>query len=573
MWAETGTRIERGTVDTVESDSQERAAEKLAANGTPRQEKVPPALLEAEAEEALEHEKDRRYIGHLRERRQVHFARATAVGVIAGFIAVAFKWALFGAETIRGDVLAALRPYPYWGWAVLPAAAFAICSFAGWLMTSYAPSTSGSGIPHVEAVLLRLRPFRWRRVLPVKFIAGILGIGAGLSLGREGPTVQMGAAAAQGMAEGLKVPERSQPFLVASGAGAGLAAAFNAPLAGFIFVIEELQHEMSPITYGTGLIAALSAVIITRAFSGQLPSFHIHGYPTPPLSALPLVVVLGALCGLLGVVFNRTLMRTIRAFENWRGVPVWLKIGTMGAVVGLVAWWVPAAVGGGHQTAEDALRGVYTSTSFIILLLILKFALTMTSYGSGAAGGIFAPLLTMGALVGLLVGHIGAHWVPELASTPAAFGVLGMAALFTSIVRAPLTGIVLITEMTANYEQLFAVAIACLIAYLVAEHLGDKPIYEALLERDLRRSDPGEIASEEPVLVDVVVEARSEMDRQRVQDLGLPPGCLIVTLKRAGREIVPGGGTRLQAGDHIVFIVAGDAIRHIADVKAVARGR
>jgi len=289
--------------ETEYEDGHRPLTDEDAADGS-----VVEAMLEAEAEDALVHERERR---HLREHRYVHFVRAAVVGGLAGGLAVLFQWALFYAERLRNSTLVNLHHYPSWGWAVLPAAGAVIGSFVGWLVSRFAPESSGSGIPHVEAVLWGLRPLRGRRVIPVKFAGGVLGIGAGLSLGREGPTVQMGAAIGKFVGDMLHVPRRSQGHLIASGAGAGLAAAFNAPLAGFIFVLEELQREFSPITYGTALIAALTAVMVTRAFTGQLPSFHIHGYPTPPLTALPLIALLGAMCGAVGVLFNRTLVGTI----------------------------------------------------------------------------------------------------------------------------------------------------------------------------------------------------------------------------------------------------------------------
>ncbi|MBI3946778.1 MAG: H(+)/Cl(-) exchange transporter ClcA [Armatimonadetes bacterium] len=553
---ETGSRAER---------TRQRGTSSRGEAGTPERQAA------VQAEKALSQERERRHLAHIRERRQVHFTRAGAVGLLAGAVAVAFQWALFSVDQVRIQALAWLHQRPAWGWTVLPVLAAVMAGLAGRLTRRFAPSAAGSGIPHVEAVLLRLRPLNWRRLLPVKFAGGLLSIGAGLSLGREGPTVQMGAAAGKALAHVLRVPRRSESHLIASGAGAGLAAAFNAPLAGFIFVLEELQRELSPLTYGTALISALAADIITRAFTGQLPSFHVSGYPAPPLGALPLAALVGVVCGLLGVAFNRGLLGTLRQFHNPRWLPVWAQPVAVGALAGLVAWWLPEAVGSGHQTAEHILRGQIAAPQVILALLAVKFGLTMVSYATGVPGGIFAPLLTLGALAGLLVGEAGARYVPGFTGAPAAFAVLGMGALFSAVVRAPLTGIVLIIEMTANYEQLFAVAVAALVAYLVAEHLREKPVYEALLEYDLHRSDQQPQEAGEPALVDLVVEPRSVMDGRRVRDLGLPPGCLLVTLKRGGREIVPGGDTLLQPGDQLVVIVAGEAMHAIPDLRRAAR--
>lgn len=524
-------------------------------------------------EQTLIKERERRRLSVLRGRRNLHLARAALVGICAGGLAVLFQWALYEGELARSRALAALKPHPAWGWAVLPVVGFVMCGLSGYLVSRFAPNASGSGIPHVKAVLLNLRPFRWIHILAVKFVGGVLAIAGGLSLGREGPTVQMGAALARGLSSALKVSRRTRHQLIACGAGAGLAAAFNAPLAGFIFVLEELQRELSPLTYGAALVAAVCADVVTRAFTGQMPSFHIHGYPTPPLTALPLFCVVGLAAGIGGVAFNKSILGCLKFFHSRKG-PAWLWPALIGSAAGLMAWWIPQAVGGGHVTAEQVLTGQFADRSFmgfVVALMLAKFALTIFSYGSGAPGGIFAPLLVIGSLIGLLVGQVGSFWFPRLAQTPAAFSVVGMAAYFTSIVRAPLTGIVLILEMTGNYEQLFPLVVTCLISYLVAESLRDKPIYEALLDYDLHRREPDVLEEEEPILVDFAVEPGSAMAGRMVKNLGLPKGTLLVTVKRAGREIVPSGDTHLHHGDEITVIVAGGSAAAIRQIGEAAK--
>ncbi|MEN6371245.1 MAG: H(+)/Cl(-) exchange transporter ClcA [Armatimonadota bacterium] len=516
----------------------------------------------------------------LRGRRQHHFMRAALVGLFAGIAAVLFQIALFYAEGLRNHFISWLKMFPTWGWVVLPVTGAVVGAVAGYITSKYAPEASGSGIPHVKAVLLQLRPIRWQRILPVKFIGGILAIGAGFSLGREGPTVQMGASVGKMLSQFLHVPKRSRPQLVAAGAGAGLAAAFNAPLAGFIFVIEELQREMSPLTYSTALIAAVAGDIVTRTLTGQLPSFRIAGYPTPPLAALPFFVALGLLSGVMGALFNRGLLRSLKFSHGLTRLPAWARPAIVGVIVGLLAWWLPCALGGGHSTAELVLRGKsYTMLTghitflrligFLALLLAVKFVLTIISYASGVPGGIFAPLLMMGALLGAIVGRVSGIWWPEMAHTPAAFAVIGMAAAFSAIVRAPLTGIVLILEMTGNYQQLLPLIVASLIAYLMGDYLHNKPIYESLLEYDLERGGKRSAGSSEPILIDTVVEPRSVMDGKMVRDLNLPAGCLLVTINRAGKEIVPGADTKLCPGDRLTAIVSGDNPEACATVKAM----
>ncbi|RMD75379.1 MAG: H(+)/Cl(-) exchange transporter ClcA, partial [Chloroflexi bacterium] len=358
-----------------------------------------------------------------------------------------------------------------------------------------------SGIPHIEAVLYRLRDLRWRRIIPVKIIGGVLAIGGGLALGREGPSVQIGGALGGGMAELLCSGPREHLILIAAGSGAGLAAAFNAPLAGLVFVLEELQRDFRPSVFGAAFVAAVVANVITRLFTGQLPVFAIPDYPIQPLSTLPVFIVLGVVCGVAGVVFNKVLLAMLEGVARLQPRQKLVYTMLTGLCVGLVGWWYPNLIGGGHHFTEDVLRGQIDLTLLPILLAI-RFALTMLSYATGAPGGIFAPLLILGALIGYDVGETAHRIAPFLAPQAEVFGVIGMAALFTGIVRAPLTGIVLIAEMTGNYNQLLPLLLACFFAYVVAEVLRDRPIYEALLRRDLRHT-PSAHVLEEPVVVEL----------------------------------------------------------------------
>jgi len=416
-------------------------------------------------------------------------ARAVLVGLLAGILAVLFRSAIDGIDRLRLALLAAGHGRSDWGWAIVPLLGLAAGCLIGWLTVRYAPDAPGSGIPHIEGMLRGVNSMPWRSLLPVKFVGGALGIGGGFSLGLEGPTVQMGACAGQAVAEATCRDDASEAQnLVASGAGAGLAAVFNAPLAGFIFTLEELRRPLSVASYSGTMVAVIAAVMVARVFAGQLPYFEVRGYPPPPLESFPLVLLIGVVAGLLGVAFNRALLNLHRLSSGIRVVPRWSVPGLVLAAVGIVAWWLPDATGGGHAAAQQLLAGAYPAgVGALIVLLAAKFAVTVTSYASGTPGGIFAPILVLGTITGVIVGHVGEWLLPAVAPTPTAFAVLGMAAVFTASVRAPLTGITLIIEMTGEQSQLFALCAVCLVAFLVAEALGDRPIYEALLEDDLKR--------------------------------------------------------------------------------------
>ena len=496
------------------------------------------------------------YLQFSLQRRRL-FPRAALVGLLAGALAIAFRAALMGADALRNALIGWAHHFPSAGW-IFPLLFGAVgASLSVLLVRRFAPEASGSGIPHLEAVLHRFRELDWRRVLPVKFFGGVLALGSGLALGREGPTVQMGGAVGGAVAETLNSPVQERLTLIAAGAGAGLAAAFNAPLSGLVFVLEEVQKDFRQAVFGAAFVAAAVADILARFASGQVPVFSIPAYAVPALSALPIFAVLGVLCGLLGVLFNRSLLATLDLYAKVS--PRWrvLLAGAVGAILGVAGWFSPLIVGGGHGLTESILRGELTLIS-IALLFALRFVFTMGSYGTGAPGGIFAPFLALGALIGLGMGIVAHRIAPGVIPIPQIFAVVGMAAYFTAIIRAPLTGIVLIIEMTGNYAQMLPLLVACFCAYAVTERLGSLPLYESLLERDLLQGgSPSPL--EEALVLEVEVEPNSLFADKLVRELGLPPGVLMVRCWERGREWVPTAGTRLEPHVRITVVISPEA--------------
>ncbi len=437
----------------------------------------------------------------------------------------------------------------------------AVCAAAGalvgWVTSRFAPEAAGSGIPHVKGVLMHVSTMNWRRVIPVKFFGGLLCIGAGFSLGREGPTVQMGAAVGKLVADVLRIPPKAIPRLIACGAGSGLAAAFHAPLAGFIFTIEELQREFSALTYTMSLIAAVVADIIATAWWGSGNAFHVTGFPAAALRTLPLCALVGVLAGVSGAAFNRALLTVQHRTPR---LSPWTRGGAAGAILGFSAWWLPDLAGGGHHFVERILgdgSGISASLMVLAGLFVAKFGLTIVSYASGVPGGIFAPMLVMGACLGLLVGNAASDIFPEWIPFPQSFAAIGMAAFFAAVVRAPLTGIVLVLEMTGDYHQLLPLITGSMVAYVISERFGIEPVYEALLAINLNRSHPDVPAHREPVLLEFVVQQESAMDGKMIKELPIPERCLFVTVTRHGNDLLPSGGTVLAHGDHVTAVVSG----------------
>jgi CIC family chloride channel protein len=415
-------------------------------------------------------------------RRRHILPKALVVGLVAGLIASVFRMALQFCELGR---IGWIERLPRWESLGVATALGALGGGSGlWLVRRFAPETAGSGIPDLKAVVLGERQLHWKRVLPVKFLAGILGIGSGLTLGREGPTVQMGGATGL-MVSGwfrVKQGEGERKALISAGAAAGLAAAFNAPLAGLMFVLEELSGSFTPVLFVASFLAAVTADVVCRVVTGETPVFALHGMPGPSLHALPVAVLIGLLAGLGGVAFNRSLLASLDLFESVKALPPFVVGAGVGVVIGFAAWIYPGVSGSGALLSERALSGGI-ALKWMLVLLAVRFALTMLSYGSGAAGGIFAPLLVLGALGGLAIGA-GVHEIlPGWAAYPETFAVIGMGALFTATVRAPLTGIVLMIELTGKYDFMLPLLVSCFAAYGIAEAMGDMPIYEALRER------------------------------------------------------------------------------------------
>jgi CIC family chloride channel protein len=495
------------------------------------------------------------------ELRRRQLPRSLLVGLIAGLVAVAFRVALAELDRLRDHLLTYVHAHPVWA-LPLPLLIGALGAGAAvYMVRRFAPETAGSGIPHVKAVLYGMRSIAWPRVLAVKFLGGVAGIGAGLALGREGPTIQMGAATGDMVSGWFRCTARERRTLIAAGAGAGLAAAFNAPVAGLVFVLEEVQRDFSPGVFTASLIASVVADITTRALIGQLPVFAVTNTAIPPLSLLPFALLIGVVAPLFGVVFNRGLLASLAFFDH-RRCPAWVGGAVVGTGIGAVALIAPGMIGSGHHLVEGMLRAD-SPPAALGAIFLARFALTLVSYGCGAPGGIFAPLLVLGAALGLGIGGLAGWAMPEMAVAPPVFAVVGMAAFFSAVVRAPLTGIVLMVEMTGNYSLILPLVVACLTAYGIADFLRDLPVYEALLQRDLRRGEPAP-SLEGPLLVDLTIAPGAPFDGKRVRELGLPPGLIILTLRRQLHESVPTADSQLAAEDRLTVLVAPESAAALA---------
>jgi CIC family chloride channel protein len=417
---------------------------------------------------------------------------ALIAGGASGLVGAIFRLALEEADRFRNVLIASVHDLGFVGFLLVTGGSAVAVALAAWLVRRFSPYASGSGIPHVEAALNEQVPPAPPGLIPVKFLGGVLAIGAGLALGREGPSVQMGAVIAHLIG---KVTRRSSPdcrVLLAAGAGAGLATAFNSPIAGAVFVLEELVRRFETHIAIAALGASAAAIAVARMLLGHAPDFTVAPLAYVGVRTWPLFVALGAVSGLAATLYNATLLRTLAAVDRLSRWPVEFRAGVIGAAVGALAWFAPGLVGGGDEITQRTLAGEAALT-MIPLAFLLRFGLGAVSYAAATPGGLFAPLLVLGAQLGLLAGVLCAFLFPELNIDPTAFAVVAMAAFFTGVVQAPVTGIVLVIEMTASFTLLLPMLAACFAAMLIPNLLGNAPIYDSLRERTFGVRQPDNV--------------------------------------------------------------------------------
>lgn len=372
---------------------------------------------------------------------------------------------------------------------------FIIPAFMGaisfYLVRKYAPETSGSGIPEVEGALMDLRPIRWWRVLPVKFFGGLAALGSGMILGREGPTVQIGANLGKMVSDTCKLENKeSQHTLISAGAGAGITTAFNAPLGGILFVIEEMRAEFS-YTKSSILavfIACVSACLTYQLIINSAPILTISTPNSVPINSLWLFIILGFVLGTIGSCSNFLILKTrsfLAIFYNKNKFNFIITGAVLAGIFGLLFSFRSELAGDGFNVIPKVVEGLYGFYP-LFMILIFRFFATIISFGSGAPGGIFSPTMALGAIIGVLFGFIIQDFFPNYDINLATFAILAMAGLFAATIRAPLTGIVIVMEMTNGYMLILPLILTCATASFMAQTLGSSPLYSTILENTLK---------------------------------------------------------------------------------------
>jgi CIC family chloride channel protein len=407
-------------------------------------------------------------------------AGAVVVGLLTGLVGVGFLYALNQGNAWRMDLVGVLHSrFPTAG-AVLFAGTVGLCAaVAAWMVQRFAPNAVGSGVPYVEKILRGPGHSDHRNVLPVKFFGGLLALSCGLILGREGPLVQMGAVIGERVGRRFRRAQAAWKPLMAAGAGAGLATAFNAPVGGTVFILEEVLRKVTPLSFILATTAVCSSVFLQRAVFGMGLDFQVSGVVAGPVWNLPVYLIIGAAIGCLGPLYNKLIFYTVSARCPLQRVPIVPRALTIGLVIGAVAWYFPNDASGGDALTRAVLVG-QGGVFFFLSLAAVRFFLGPLSYVAGTPGGLFAPIVALGALLGGFAGLVLHQAAPALVPSPLAFAVAGMAAFFTACIRAPLTGIVICLEMTGCYELFLPMLATCLGAYLLPTLLHSEPLYDGL---------------------------------------------------------------------------------------------
>ncbi len=411
--------------------------------------------------------------------RAVIIATSALVGIGAGFGAVVFRWLInFFKELAFGGGKAALSFLGPFNVVLIPVIGGFI---VGPLVFFFAREAKGHGVPEVmEAVALkggRIRPI----VAVIKALASSVCIGTGGSVGREGPIVQIGSALGSTLGQTLRLPGEGIRILVACGAAGGVAATFNVPIAGVIFALEVILREFSARYFSMVVISSVTASQVGRAFLGDYPAFQVPSYSLVSPWELILYALLGLLAAFVASGFIFLLYGAEDLFDSWK-IPEYLKPAVGGLGVGLVGFYAPEVFGVGYGTIEKALQSDMTTT-FMITLLMAKLLSTSLTLGSGGSGGVFAPSLFMGAVLGGSFGNIVHGWMPTLTALPGAYALVGMAAVFAGAARAPITAILILFEMTQDYRIILPLMLTTVVSTMVSARLRRENIYTLKLKR------------------------------------------------------------------------------------------
>ena len=470
------------------------------------------------------------------------------VGIFAGLMVSLYRYLLYASEDVLRSYLAIINGNIFY--IVLFFVFLIILGLLTAFLMRWERDAMGSGIPQVNAETKGFLDVNWYKTLFAKIVGGCFTALGGLSLGPEGPSVQIGAMAGKGVSKIFKESKTDELRLILVGSAVGITAAFNAPLAGVIFILEEINHGFDKTLVFIALVSAIVSDFISNLIFGQstILSFPISNIP---LSSYWLLILLGLILGILGYLYN---VGMIKAEDLWAKIPnlsLEVKFVSVFLVSGVIALTLPQVSCGGHFMM-DLLGVAMPSLSLLLIYFVAKSLFSIFSFSSGAPGGIFLPILVLGAYIGAIFASV---FIPICGLESVLiykFIIISMAGFFTATVRSPITGIVLLSEMSGSTESLVAMLLVCLIAYIVPTLLGNEPIYEALLERLLNKRQ--EKFTPEPsrhVLSEYMVPLDCKYIGTEIQNIPFPKNSIVVSVIRNGSYVIAREDFKINYGDQI----------------------
>ncbi|MBE9161714.1 chloride channel protein [Tychonema sp. LEGE 06208] len=407
--------------------------------------------------------------------RRLAIFEACLIGLVAGIAGVLLKSGVgwLGSWRVASSTLIPV-------WILLPSVGLVGGFLTGLLVERLAPETAGSGIPHVKAALGGVNLALDLRVAVAKLLTTILAVGSGLSLGRQGPTVQIGASLAGWIGHLMPTSPDYRRQLIACGAAAGLAAGFNAPIAGVLFVVEELLQDVSGLTLGTAIIASFIGAVVSQLLGGDSLNLNLREYPISfQIPEIPFFILLGILAGICGALFSKGIIASLNFNKRTLKLSLPVRIALAGIICGSVIAFLPENFRNNTGLREFLLTGEANATTSLTAF-VAHFFLTIISAASGAPGGLFSPSLVMGSALGQLVGILQENSLGV--GLPTTYALAGMGAFFCAVSRAPITAVVIVFEITADFKLVLPLMICSVVAYLVAEKVDSGSLYSHLLE-------------------------------------------------------------------------------------------
>ncbi len=473
-------------------------------------------------------------------------------GILTGLIVTTLRLLLKYSQSIRSDRYKSfISNFPgdsFYLWILY----FLILSLLIFFAMKKFPNIKGGGIPLTKAYLIGNRRYKWKEELFLKLFCTVSTIGNGFSLGRKGPSVQMGALIGGGVHNTLNRKEYERKYLVSSGAAAGISAAFNAPLAGVLFAIEELTKAYSPVLITCLMISSVVSDLVTRGIFGLRPFFTFNIKNSLALKDYPAIIGLALIAALLGVTFIRSF---IFFRKRYNSIPIHqiLKIFFLFLIAFFIGIMYTNFLGMNYSLENSILKAPF-SIKVLLLFLVVKFIFTLICSSSGVPGGIFLPMLLIGALIGRIYGevlfkvfHLDYEFVIY-------FTILGMASFFTTVTRNPITSSVLLLEMTGSFQNFFPLIVSSMIAFLMTELFRTESIYTLLFDELITGEDKLS-KRENKITLLIPVALNSYLDSKLIKEVKWPKGSLIICISRGDKEFIPKGDTQILSGDILTVIV------------------